>query len=379
MKLVNLCPFPHYDFEVNQIVNGEIFHASSQCHRNLNNKCHDYYQDIFTSTQIAGRFFQCPYGLGTYKFLCHNEMIVLSSLNIEKYSDRKSVLKLMSKSDFFPRLSINQFNRIITAFAESVSIIAKTNEISNNLEESNSYVTQNKELLDDTFHELRKLNNQLKSQVETLILKTDDNKEQFEPIKDDVRNVLSTSQLISIRLNTFDFVLNPELEMGQGKVPTPIYKKVEKAIHCLRSEAYKKNLHIIINGNSHNYVDGAPVLELLPYLVLDNAIKYCPKDETINVSFDETDEEIRIRIRNLGPRPKDDELSRLTERKFRSEFVAGTPGSGLGLYLVASICELNKVDLKIKLGDNRVYKNRICFSDFIVDLIFNVTVVKAYF
>lgn len=65
--------------------------------------------------------------------------------------------------------------------------------------------------------------------------------------------------------------------------------------------------------------------------LLDNAVKFSPPGGTIHVHL----EGDRLRVADQGPGIADEDLPHVFERFFRSEHARNTPGSGLGLSIVA--------------------------------------------
>lgn len=370
MKNLNIFPFPYklnYSGELND---GIFIKIPYFClHNKSSIKCRDFYKSI---KDIEG-FHTCPYGFGL-NIVKHGEMkLIFTCLNIEKITDKKLIQKRLNDKDFLPRLSTEYYNSLIK---DVFALIENANEFYaylNDKEQYNNEVEDQKEILNNTFHELRKLNSQLKTQTENLILQTNQlqRDEELYRVKYLAQNIFSTTQLVSIRLNTYDFGVNPDLALTEVKSKIQIHKKVVKVAHCLREYANEHHVKINIIGESYSLVEANDVLELLPYLLLDNAIKYSLKNKNIEVKFTEKDDKLIIAFKGMSLRPSDSELLNLKERGIRSERASNIEGQGIGLYLANYICELNDIDLKIELGKNREYFNQDTYSDFIATLTFN--------
>jgi signal transduction histidine kinase len=364
---INILPFPYKMDQNSELKNGFFIQVPQFCKTNFKaNKCKEFYLKI----QSNPDFCQCPYGYAAKKVQIGDIEIIFSCLNLEKYSDKKLLIKRNNKKDFSPRLTIDhyillidQIQLIATNSKEYFNQTVQVNQLRDNLDEQ-------KEILDNTFHELRKLNQQLKSQVESLILKANNfSSDDVEKIIYLSQNVFSTSQLISIRLNTYDFGVNPNVELFEEKSKIIIHRKFVKVAHCIREFANQKHIRINIIGESYCYIMANDVLELLPYLLLDNAIKYSRKNENIEVHFIELEDYLKVTIKGLSIRPLDKEINRLTDRGFRSERTSNIQGLGIGLYLANFICDLNNIELKINVGKNITYQDSLQYSDFTVTLI----------
>jgi two-component system sensor histidine kinase MprB len=70
--------------------------------------------------------------------------------------------------------------------------------------------------------------------------------------------------------------------------------------------------------------------------LLDNAIKWSPPGEPIEVAVTEDGE---VRVRDRGPGIPAEDLPRVFDRFYRSASSRGMPGSGLGLAIVRRVAE----------------------------------------
>ncbi|MBB4187904.1 signal transduction histidine kinase [Sinorhizobium terangae] len=103
--------------------------------------------------------------------------------------------------------------------------------------------------------------------------------------------------------------------------------------------------------------DGPPASgdsELLIQLVvnlIENAIRHCPTGTMIRVALEGGQEGPRIVVADNGPGIPASERENVFHRLYRLEKSRSTPGSGLGLSLVAAIADLHGA--KVTLADNR--------------------------
>ena len=87
-------------------------------------------------------------------------------------------------------------------------------------------------------------------------------------------------------------------------------------------------------------VEGDPDLLLLAiHNLLDNAIKFTSRGDTIEVRAFDDGSEIVIEVADTGPGIPEQEIHRVWEELYRGEQARGVPGSGLGLPLVRAIIE----------------------------------------
>lgn len=178
--------------------------------------------------------------------------------------------------------------------------------------------------------------------------------------------------LLSSRMTFSDYELNPQSIQRQTLVRTGIYKKFDKSRHILAKQAKEKALKIRFSGNSSMEIDAHKAFELVPFVLLDNAIKYSPPDQFIDVSFEEIrNRDLEVSIKSCGPRVSREEHDNLFARGMRGELAekSGIPGEGLGLYLAKSLCQMNNISIYVEQSGPIVFSmNGIGYSDFNVCL-----------
>ena len=81
--------------------------------------------------------------------------------------------------------------------------------------------------------------------------------------------------------------------------------------------------------------------------LLDNALKFSPPGGTISFTAQAKDNMITIAVGDRGPGISAGDRERATERFFRAESARNTPGSGLGLTLVAAVAQVHNGALRL--------------------------------
>ncbi len=118
--------------------------------------------------------------------------------------------------------------------------------------------------------------------------------------------------------------------------------------------------------------------QLLPFILIDNAVKYSPKDGIIDVSFLEREDSIVINVENAGPFVSEEELPLLTQAYMRGNNAQvarrkdepnALEGSGLGLYFLDKVCSESNIEYSIKCAQGEGYQHEgIKYSHFSVTL-----------
>lgn len=236
---------------------------------------------------------------------------------------------------------------------------------------------QNIFLLNETLHEVRKINNQLKASILQLshalnsVYIDASKSNEIENIR---KNIEANTSLLSIRMDAYDMILNPESIENEMVVSIPVYKKIEKVYKCLYAQKKEKNIEIQMSGHSIQCFRLSNTIELAFFIVIDNAIKYSRENGVITIKFMNYTCSLEVSFMNWGIRPLEEEWTHLTERGFRSKTIIDKTtikGSGLGLFLLQQICDLNNVVLNIHIGNERKIIDGLTYSPFIVKFTFS--------
>jgi signal transduction histidine kinase len=366
-----LYPYPYKLFPSDSLSDGVVFQVPCFCRQNCSsNICRKFYEENCNSIGIK----QCPYGFAVEVLRLGNNTVVFSCLNVEIISDKKSVQKRLRDKDYLPRIPYDSYKQSKSSIRSLVEEASDFYQQESNFKITKASYDEKTEMLDDTFHELRKLNQQLKPAAERLILELDHfDGEDPSQIEYYTRQLHATSQLISIRLSTYDLSITSDFSVFEKKGPIAIYKKFDKVSKLLEVQANERHLKIIRKGESFRSCLANDLVELIPYLLLDNAIKYSMCYNTITVIFEEGLNHLIVIVKSLSQRPDKKEIPHLKERGFRSKNNSKeVGGKGLGLYLADLICINSDINMDITIGNNisEDFAGQK-YSDFVVRLDFS--------
>lgn len=169
-----------------------------------------------------------------------------------------------------------------------------------------------------------------------------------------IENIISAQSMLKIRTDVLDFAGNPSQTVDRSHIP--LYRRIDKVVKCFRATSVSQKLALTLNGSSFGTSYGPNLFEMIPYILVDNAIKYSPHNSEVEVLVSETADEIKIEIRSLGPDVMQHERKLIFEKGYRGE-VARTredSGSGLGLFLCKKIVDQFSGSIGIEVG-NREY------------------------
>mgnify|MGYP000737122166 CR=1 FL=1 len=231
-----------------------------------------------------------------------------------------------------------------------------------------------KEVLENFLHEVDQLNTIIKYSAE-LISKSSKGKFNKPVIEHHSSVILENSYLLATQYDMVNYLLNPELVTIEKKGKRNIFGKFQKARISFKRLMKSKKLKISILGQVESLIEAYPVIDTLPIILLDNAIKYSPKESEIEIEFSESPKYVNIIITNDGPCLELEEIEKVFERGYRGKEAELTdiPGKGFGLSFLKDICKIHEATVKLKLSDNCYVLNDIEYSTFSIEMDFPKT------
>lgn len=186
-------------------------------------------------------------------------------------------------------------------------------------------------------HDLRALSNAIYSPAEEARIQLEQG-DTFEARKR-IETVIAAQGILKMRTDALDFAGNVLDSSGTSIIP--IFRKIDKVQRCFKSLASSQGKSVTLSGNSFRKTRGHDVFELVPYTLLDNAVKYSPRGYNIDVVVSDHNDITRVEIRSFGPKILDNERKAIFEQHVRGAAAveSKTPGTGVGLNMAKRIIE----------------------------------------
>jgi signal transduction histidine kinase len=206
-----------------------------------------------------------------------------------------------------------------------------------------------REVTDNVAHDLRSPLSRLRNRLEVTLLERRSESEYRQAIS---RTIEDAETLLS----TFNAILGiTQLEAGNPRThwgPVDLSRLASDLVELYEPVAQKMGQQLrLVTGEDMEITGSRDLLAQAIGNLLDNAIKYTPKDGVIDLRITPSVDAIEVSVADSGPGIPDSEKAHVLERFVRLESSRHTPGNGLGLSLVNAVARLHGADLV--LGDNR--------------------------
>lgn len=229
-------------------------------------------------------------------------------------------------------------------------------------------------VLDGIMHEIRRLNSEMSSRCEDISKAID--AKNYSSAKLGSDEAFYISGLISSRLTFADFEINPESVSRQSRYSAGVYKKFDKAARVLAKAARNKGVRIKFNGASLNKIEVPGAFDMVPFVLLENAVKYSPRDQEVIVTISDNPVpgvRVSVSISSIGPIVGGGEIATIKNRGVRGAAVSSgrIQGQGIGLYLADTLTRMVGGSIEVSPGSIPLYSlNGVEYSTFEVILKF---------
>jgi signal transduction histidine kinase len=157
---------------------------------------------------------------------------------------------------------------------------------------------------------------------------------------ENIETVIASQTMLRVRIDYLDFANSVDRFVDEELIP--VYGRVDKVIRCFRASARHKGIDIRLAGESYRLAKGPNILDIAPYTLIENAIKYAPENTAINVAVSDGEGVTNVSVKSLGPLLKEDEYQSIFRRGFRGDNAMRyrSGGTGLGLAVANSVVDI---------------------------------------
>ena len=351
------------------IKDGTFLHVLDYCKNcSKNRECRDFYQKI--SPEQYNKFLTCPHGMSVYCAYSNGKMLAFTCMRGKgSYKKDKAKAVCNQKSTeivFNPVLEHDQLHDLIM--------------YSMRVEQADAVLEEKRASIDSISHEVKKLNAQIKDRSDDIIQTYADEKvdhldrEELYSLIEKIKTVYVCSSMINTRFSLLDYERNPQA-LSQGPAyECNIYGKFDKT-RMIFSNYLGRRVPIYLKGSTYRRFWAYPMFEMIPLLLVDNAVKYSYIGNSVEISFIEDGADLYVDISSYSPYCSKSDIENIFIKGFRGKnAIRVADGSGIGLFFVKLLCDLHKIEITITSDSTRITEiSSIAYAPFNVRLKFSNT------
>jgi len=226
-----------------------------------------------------------------------------------------------------------------------IVILISAGAVFSSIRGNNKLAKQQHNFILSITHELKSPISAVKLNLETILKRELPREIQNKLVKSSLKEAerlddLSSNLLLASRLENKKFISENE--------KVNISQVLKEAVNMYENR-HKRKITAAIEEDCYCLSD-ALLWKLTIHNLLENAIKYSPKNSEIKVTLYQKDENIYLYIADQGDGILDEEKKKIFQQFYRvgNELSRNTKGTGLGLYLTAKIIEQFKGSILVK-------------------------------
>lgn len=293
------------------------------CEKRMNEKnetCFNYQKNMPLG------FSTCPYGFSCYK----NTSNKFCSYKIKGYFNEQKIRGHQKNSP----LGAN-YNMTVFTTDDFLEYCVKED-----LKKTYSAILEKHEIYRSTIHDIKSA---IRSMGDIFLEINLDNEQ---------KDIMDGYDLIRTRLDYHDRILMDDKQFATVINKIRVHKLIKKLTILLSYKAGTKNVEFEYCGWTNNelFSDSKAVFILL-FILIENAVKYSPKDEKIIISMnDKTKQCSTILIENVCGLLKTDELPFIFDDGYRGENGDNCSGNGIGLMVAKKIMNKLHIDYQVDIS-----------------------------
>ncbi|MEH7827530.1 sensor histidine kinase [Gemmobacter denitrificans] len=155
-----------------------------------------------------------------------------------------------------------------------------------------------------------------------------------------IKSVIASQAMLKVRIDYLDF--SNSVDRFSEIEEIPVYSRVDKVKRCFSSNANSKNIDLHLVGESFRLARGPNILDIVTYTFVENAIKYSPCNQHVEILVSDTDCATRVSVSSLGPAIEKGELLEIFNNGQRGKNAVKVrpSGTGLGLSVARDIIDV---------------------------------------
>lgn len=270
-------------------------------------------------------------------------VIFISGIIIEPIKNILNVIKKISDGHLNQRIEIKGHN-------ELYQLSAAFNDMADKLE---TVEATRQEFVSNVSHELKTPLSSIKVLSESLLLQEGLPESMYREFLQDINS--EVDRMTNIINDLLQLVKLDRNQISIVFKPLNLTKCVEGIIKRLRPLANKKGIELKYEITKEITIDADETkLTLAISNLIDNAIKYTPKNGVVNVEMNSDHQNVFIKVQDTGIGIAEEEQSKIFDRFYRVDKTRDreTGGTGLGLAITHSTILIHNGSIKVTSREN---------------------------
>lgn len=132
-----------------------------------------------------------------------------------------------------------------------------------------------------------------------------------------------------------------------------VTEQIRLGVVLLEKKWTEKNIEFNFTGEDYTVYANEHLLQQLWINIIDNAIKFSPRNSEIEISVEHRDNQLYFTFRDCGKGMTKEELAHAFDRFYQGDIDHKTGGNGIGLPVAKKICELHDGSISISSAPDR--------------------------
>lgn len=161
-----------------------------------------------------------------------------------------------------------------------------------------------------------------------------------------------STSLMSVKLDSLKFLNEVNMALGNEQV-FKLHPFVLKYVRIYNHQASQKNLQVSVTGDCYSNVRyNSDAVGAIVQGLLDNLVKYAPAGSSANVHFSESEGDVTVSFRSLGPLIEEGERAKIFLAGVRSKAAKDevNTGQGIGLAAAKQVADALDIGLEVEQG-----------------------------
>jgi signal transduction histidine kinase len=193
-------------------------------------------------------------------------------------------------------------------------------------------------------HDYKQINSQISQNINVIIETSYNGADFAEKLTNATfqeKAIYHASKFLEEKLNVARLLINPAwLERREECKPFKFHGQVIKYVRIYDSLVQRKNLTVKVTGTSRLEVLANPTaVSVIPHTFIDNAVKYSPQNEPIEIYVQDYGDKIIFSVSSYGPQITNKEKELIFQAFYRGKAAKEQEeeGAGYGLYICQQV------------------------------------------